>query len=294
MIYVRITEGLGNQLFKYACAFAVSQKTKDHIEIDLSGYAFRPRGYMLDKMNITGRVGDFPFPKSDRKINRAITKLRKIVKINLDGKCKIITESKDTQMKFGQYDFSYKRNIYIDGYWQNPRYFNSYKQELLKEFTPKPNAMSAKAIEYKMLLSSENSVAIHIRHGDYSRDWILSEEYYLNAVGLIKQKIMNPVIYVFCEDIEYAKEFCRIIGTGIVVGTVSKFSDIEEFFLMSSCSHLIIANSTFSWWAAYLNQNPHSIIIAPQYKQWAGDYYPDSWIKLEAKGVVEDNDESQS
>ena len=294
MIYVRITEGLGNQLFKYACAFAVSQKTKDRIEIDLSGYAFRPRGYMLDRMNITGSIGDFPTPKRDSKIERTITKLRRIIKINSDGKCKIITESKNTQMKFGQYDFSYKKNIYIDGYWQNPRYFDSYRQELLKEFTPKPNVMSAKAVEYKKQLATENSVAIHIRHGDYSSDWVLGKEYYLNAVELIKQKVSNPVIYVFCEDIEYAKDFCGKIGTGIVVSANKMFSDIEEFYLMSSCSHMIIANSTFSWWAAYLNQNPNSIIIAPQYKQWQGDYYPDSWIKVIAKGVLEDRDESKS
>jgi hypothetical protein len=280
MIYVRITEGLGNQLFKYACAFAVSKKSNDKIEIDLSGYAFRPRGYMLDKMNITGSVGDFPVPKNDKKLTRAFTKILKMKKLNASGKCKIVAESKDTQMQFAPYDFTYQKNIYIDGYWQNPKYFEQYKAELTSEFSIKEGIISQTALNLKQKIANENSVAIHIRRGDYCAEWIIDEGYYLEAVDYIKEKLKNPRFYIFCEDYEYAKGFSQKIGSSTIIRDISYFEDIEEFCLISACHNQIIANSTFSWWGAYLNQNLDAIIIAPDYKQWSGDYYPDSWIKI--------------
>lgn len=173
MIFVRITEGFGNQLFKYACAFAVAKDNDDDICIDTSGYAFRPRGYMLDKLNISGKVGDFPVPKNDGKVARMIAKAERWCLINKSGRCKIIKEDKATQMSFVNYDFSYKNNLYIDGYWQNYRYFEKHQKELEVEFSPKKGVLDNECIQLIKQMSDSNSVAVHIRRGDYTKEWIL-------------------------------------------------------------------------------------------------------------------------
>lgn len=91
---------------------------------------------------------------------------------------------------------------------------------------------------------------------------------------------LDTVLYLFCEDKDYAQSFASKYPGMKIVSKYHNFTDLEEFYLMSSCKHQIIANSTFSWWAAYLNRNAEKIVIAPDYMQWTGNYYPDSWIKI--------------
>lgn len=289
MVYARITEGLGNQLFKYACAFAVAENNKDKIIIDTSGYEFRSRGYMLDKLNISAEVGAFPIPKSDGKFDRAVAKIKRYILINKTGICKIVNEHKETQMNYGNYDFRYQKNIYMDGYWQNHQYFDNYKNKLMHEFSPKYGILSYDCITIMDKMKSENSVAIHIRRGDYSTNWLIDIKFYFDAIKIIETTKSRLVYYLFCEDKKFATEFASKHDGIIIISNIYKFSDIEEFFLMSSCKNQIIANSTFSWWAAYLNQNTNQIVIAPDFKQWTGDYYPEKWITIKARPWEENN-----
>jgi hypothetical protein len=274
MVYVRISEGLGNQLFKYACAYAVAKKTNDKMEMDLSEFANGKRMFALDQMNITATDGKFASPRTNGKLSRAIAKILRLAKMNWKGKCKTVSESKETYMHFAPYDFTYKKKIYIRGYWQNPKYFEHYKAELIKEFSPKDGCLSHQTIELQESLKKENSVAVHIRRGDYCKEWLLGEEYYMHAINCMKTKVTNPHFYIFCEDYEYAKKFSSRVEPCTIINEITEFTDLEEFYLISSCKNQIIANSTFSWWAAYLNQNPEAVIIAPLYKQWGGRLLP--------------------
>ncbi|MGL5258474.1 MAG: alpha-1,2-fucosyltransferase, partial [Lachnospiraceae bacterium] len=118
------------------------------------------------------------------------------------------------------------------------------------------------------------------RRGDYEDKWLLPITYYHDAISYIKSNYDDAHFYIFCEDLDYSikhfgtKEDCTIIANSF------SFSDLEEFHLISKCKHQIIANSSFSWWAAYLNTNTDSTIIAPIFLQWTKEYYPPEWITL--------------
>ena len=281
MVFIKISEGLGNQFFKYACGYAVARNNNDkEIIIDRSGYAFRPHSYQLDQFNISAIDGNFMSTKADNKIARGITRVSRLIKINKYGLCKNVKEKVKTQMKYAPYDFSYKKSIYIEGYWQNEKYFKKYYNDLKKEFSPKEGVISEKAKDLMKQCHADNSVALHIRRGNYAKEWLLPENFYKKALEIINDNITNPIIYIFCEDIEYVKQNYGHLQNSVFVTEKYKFTDIEEFFLISSCKNQIIANSTFSWWAAYLNDNPQKRVIAPDYKQWTGDYYPKGWTTI--------------
>ena len=280
MVYTKITEGFGNQLFKYACAYAVAQQKHDEIELDLTWYPLhRYRTFLLDQLNISGKVGAFPPYSSNTRTDLLISRIRKFLYVNKTGHCKIVSESHETEMHFHSYDFSYRRNILLFGYWQNSRYFSAYRDRLIMEFQPRQGVIGDRAKKMMQECRQENSVAVHIRKGDYPDKWRVDDSYYVQAVSMIDARITDPHYYIFCEDHEYADAFASGIRNATVVSSAG-LSDLEEFFIMSSCKNKIIANSTYSWWAAYLDTSGDGIVIAPDYKQWTGDFYLDEWIKI--------------
>lgn len=163
----------------------------------------------------------------------------------------------------------------LEGYWQSEKYFKDIRPILLKDFTLR--SKSDNFLKFEKLVSDNNSVSVHFRRGDYikrkvTRNYhgVLGFDYYLQAIEIIKQKIKNPHFFLFSDD-----------------STISSFSGLnsaEELILMSLCRHNIIANSSFSWWGAWLNNNPKKIVIAP--KKWFNaiktdlQRIPRSWIKL--------------
>jgi hypothetical protein len=176
----------------------------------------------------------------------------------------------------------------IDGYWQTENYLIDIKDTILNDFQLKlPLRNELKEIALK--ISDSNSVSIHIRRGDYAQDkktnahhGTCSLEYYQEAIKLITEKIQNPIFYIFSDDIEWVKENLKINYPKYHVEGNKGFEDME---LMKNCKHNIIANSSFSWWAAWLNTNKEKIIIAP--KNWlnnpkfdTSDVVPNSWIKI--------------
>ena len=119
------------------------------------------------------------------------------------------------------------------------------------------------------------SVSIHIRRGDYIKrkniqrySNICTEQYYDKAISYIKEKYPNAKFYAFSDDIKYLNDFCQKRNI-MAVNTDRKMEDVEEMMLMSKCKHNIIANSTFSWWASWLNKNYNKIVIAPSI--WLND-----------------------
>lgn len=174
-----------------------------------------------------------------------------------------------------QFSKFWQRNNYFDGYWQNEKYFKKIKPILLKDFTLRNK--SDKFLKFKKMISNTNSVSIHIRRGDYverkvTKDYhgVLGFDYYFKAFELIGKKTKHPRFFIFSDD-----------------PTISSFSgltDGEELILMSKCKHNIIANSSFSWWGAWLNKNPSKIVIAP--KKWFGVgvkntvALPKEWIRI--------------
>lgn len=282
MIYSQATGGLGNQFYNYAIGYALAKKNKDELILDISPYRFSPRPYVLDHFTLSYKaVSLFP-PRKDNKISRMLARTLRILATNRHGYCTWIKERAETRNLFGNYDFSYKASLYLEGYWQNYRYFDAYHDDLCKEFQLKEEFISDTCSHLVAQCTSEDSVAVHIRRGDYEAEWVLKDTYYHQAFELINKKLSMPHYYIFCEDVNYVKEHYGYLENTTFVTGEYRLSDLEEFYLMSKCRHQITANSTFSWWAAYLNTYCNKTVLAPELLHWTRDYYPESWILLKA------------
>jgi hypothetical protein len=183
-----------------------------------------------------------------------------------------------------------KESVYLSGVWQSEKYFRDYEKNIRKEITLK-NAPSPEFERMKRQITQNQSVSIHVRRGDYvtkaktnSLHGTCSPEYYRLAIKEISNNLTSPTFFIFTDDVTWTKENLQIKQNNIYVSG-NKFSNAEELILMSMCQHNIIANSTFSWWAAWLNTNPHKVVIAP--KQWFAtstidtkDLIPPNWKTL--------------
>lgn len=184
------------------------------------------------------------------------------------------------------------KNILMTGYWQNEKYFKDSEAAIRRSFTfPCITCEANKVINERILES--NSVGIHIRRGDYllaqnaEIHGILNVEYYREAIDYMQKETKDPVFFIFSDDPEWVKGNIHINGTVYYVNGNQGREAYIDMQLMSYCRHNIIANSSFSWWAAWLNVNPNKIIVAPE--DWFADrnknelnkdIVPDKWIRL--------------
>lgn len=272
MVIIKLQGGLGNQLFQYAFGRSFAIKRNTEFKLDISFYSLKfngitPRHYHLKDFNIkAGVTGE-------------------------QGDAKVIKE-KSFQFDSSIWDiFDTRGNIYLDGYWQSEKYFIDIKDLILSEISLKNPGQEMLEIDKK--IKAENSIALHIRRGDYISDkktyhfhGTCDNKYYEKAIDYIlsTKLIPNPSLYIFSDDIEWVKiNFKNRLPIEFVSG--DKIKDTEELILMSHCKHNIIANSTFSWWGAWLNTNREKTVIAPQ--KWfnnekvnTSDLIPEKWIRI--------------
>lgn len=285
MIVVKISDGFGNQLFMYACGYAVAQKVGTELVLDTSILETNNiREYELNNLNISCKKRVFVNHFKNRIVKIAARKLQSFLFLR---HMKRYEENKD--IGFDEGVFGVSDNTYISGYWQSEKYFAEYRSDLIKQLTPKEErSASARCLDDD--LKKCNSVAIHVRRGDYiGIGCQLDMEYYDRAIALIRSKFPKEqmVFYVFSDDIDFCKEhFAKKDysgGQGIEFRYPQYESDnytLDDMILMSHCKHMIMANSSYSWWAAWLNQNEEKIVICPELGMWKGDFYPDEWIKI--------------
>ncbi len=182
-----------------------------------------------------------------------------------------------------------EKNFLLSGFFQSEKYFVSYRKIILK-LLKFPKIKNKLLQSYLDLIKNRNSVAIHIRRGDYFNNpkvryfhGILGDNYYKKSINYIKRKIKNPLFFIFSDDINLVKKTLFFLKKEkhIFIDTKSSINDLH---LMSSCKHFIIANSTFSWWGAWLSKKKYKIICAP--KRWVRakiptpDIIPESWVKI--------------
>lgn len=182
---------------------------------------------------------------------------------------------------------SHKNELY-KGTWQSEQYFIEAKEIVLNAFTFRKEKLSSKTRAVEKLISDSNSVSIHIRRDDYLSDkfnkgfgGICTIDYYQRAVEYLSELYENLSFFIFSDDMQWAKENI-LIKNCIFVNHNAREDSWQDMYLMHCCKHNIIANSTFSWWGAYLNKNPHKTIIAPKV-WWNGikdDVVPEGWIRL--------------
>lgn len=301
MIVVKLSGGLGNQMFQYAAALSLASKNNQKLFIDLSFfYIYELHEYALKHFNISAEIIDDIGKFGYKLINKFVpSKYRDYLKKMPPYGNKIYTESR---LSFDSSFFNLGENIYLDGYWQSEKYFKDYDKIIRNEFTLK-NSLNGLNKEIADKISDTNSISIHIRRGDYqvNKDTkkihgVCSLNYYYKAIEFMSKKIEMPFFFIFSDDIEWVKSNLHINYAHLFVEHNSEFNgerytankNHEDLRLMSLCRNNIIANSSFSWWGAWLNNNPQKIIVAPtnwynnnELNLQALDIVPKSWIKLE-------------
>ena len=181
-------------------------------------------------------------------------------------------------------------NLYLDGYWQSPKYFEKYAEEIREQFYVDEQPIVDEADRIG-ITQDDDSVAIHIRMGDYAMSknifvnglYLLPFQYYKNAMNEIKRYMPSQNFYVFTNDVEKARIVFEDISEITYANEERRLSDLQEMHLMSMCKHQIIANSTYSWWAAWLNKNERKIICSPNIVFANKDIIPEDWKKISIK-----------
>ena len=286
MIYVRIRGGLGNQLFQYATAFSIARNNKEKLGLEITSYQTGewPR-YELDKLNISPdqiinpRIGKSLF---DRAI---MNKIKKRWEIGLFTKQ--FSESGETTIYHSDV-LDIKKNTYLNGFFQNEQYFSDYREELIRQFRPKIE-LEERSIKWINKFHECESVAIHVRRGDYIKIGCgIGMEYYDSAIEVVTNSVKQPRFFTFSDEIEFCKDYFKKYSQYefIYIDDIpeSKNKDINEFFMMSECKNQIIANSSFSWWAAWLNRNEQKVVVAPVVGMWTKDFYPNGWSIINIEG----------
>jgi hypothetical protein len=250
MIIVKLKGGLGNQMFQYAFGYALAKRKKTDLAFDINWFnghdKFTDRKYELDQFCISKINSNNKYPQF---FFRYSILGRHILPIN---KC-------------------------FEGYFQSESYFSDCKEDILMEF---------EFNEKLQLTQNENTVSVHVRRGDYvklPRLLICTPSYYEKAVSYIQENIEKPVFYIFSEDVEWVRQNISFPDNSVFMDYDPNLPSSHDMQLMGLCKHNIISNSSYSWWAAWLNRNPEKIILAPD--KWDSensrtDLYTDNMIKI--------------
>ena len=266
MITTNIYGGLGNQMFQYACGKSLSIKNNTELGIEKTLFKnYELRDFLLDKFNTKYKAPNY-------------SKLQRNLISNYYIRAVLFYLNKFKIFQFGLFfekeDFKYNKKIespnikFIYGYWQSVDYFENIRKELLKDFTLKERLDTINK-ELMEEIRSSNSISLHVRRGDYLKmkdsengHGLCSLEYYDNAIKYISKEVLNPHFYVFSDDIDWVKNSLKIPFPVTFINNNYKNPE-KDLILMKNCKHNITANSSFSWWGSWLNENLNKIVVMP-------------------------------
>ena len=300
MIMLQMSGGLGNQMFFYALYKALQREEKDVCIEDFTHYGDvgRNDNCLTDIFALTYEKGSRA--EYNRLTDSSMRLWRRICRKLFGRKGKLYKEKEAIVFEpeiFAQTD------CYAEGYWQSARYFEKVQDELRKDFTFDWDKFPEKAKEYKTQMEQTNSVSLHVRRGDYLNDkfapiygGICTDAYYEGAKAYVQEKYPDCVFYLFTNDPEWGRSQ---VGDNLVfVDCTDADNAYVDMALMGCCKHNIIANSSFSWWGAWLNPNLGKTVIAPA--KWLNTsggqdiYYGLCNVKVDAEGrVTEENKEGR-
>ncbi|MBQ7782249.1 MAG: alpha-1,2-fucosyltransferase [Lachnospiraceae bacterium] len=292
MIMLQMSGGLGNQMFFYALYKELQKEGKDVCIEDFTHYEDIGR-----KDKCLEEIFELTYEKADRKVYERITDSSmqpwKRLRRKLLGRKGKVYKEKDA-ITF-EPEIFVQTDCYAEGYWQSQRYFEKVQDELRKDFDFDWEKFPAKAKEYRKQMEQTTSVSLHIRRGDYLNDkfapiygGICTDAYYEGAKAYLQKKYPDCVFYLFTNDPEWGRSQ---EGDNVVfVDCTGPDNAYVDMALMSCCKHHIIANSSFSWWGAWLNISKDKTVIAPA--KWLNtsegqDIYSGLCnVKVDATGVV--------
>lgn len=305
MVTVKLMGGMGNQMFQYAMTKTLSHRNNCPLFIDNSqcvdserlnskGIFLRP--FELNVFKIQGKIVDNEPISKTLKIRKQ-DRLKRVAAILF---CEIANRFSDSwkiwiyerkKLVFDKTLLRLHGNVILQGYFPSYKYFEGIDELVRQDFTfnIEPDEQNREIIE---MISSSNSISLHIRHGDYisnektkDKFGICSIAYYKRAIGFITKSVKNPRFFIFTNSPDFVKNNLKFNHTTVHITHNSGNKSYEDMRLMSLCKHNIIANSSFSWWGAWLNRNPDKIVVAPapafdKLDIKDDDFYPDHWVKL--------------
>ena len=293
MIIVRLTGGIGNQLFQYAFCRSLAISRQTELKLDVADFKLSAnREYSLKHFNI---IEEFATPeelsmiydhgkKGWRMLSQKINFLTK----HIDER---ITLAKERHFHFDPDALKIRDNSFVQGYWQSEKYFKKIEKTIRKEFTVK-YPLEGNNLSMAELIEKVNSVSLHIRRGDYISNPLINRthgvcnlDYYLKSVEELAKVVDNPHFFIFSDDPAWTKKYLKLEYPLTFADHNGSEEAHEDLRLMSLCKHHIMANSSFSWWGAWLNSKAEKIVIAP--KKWfqssslnVSDLLPECWIKI--------------
>lgn len=275
MLIVCFGDGLGNQMFQYAFYRALK---KEYVNNDVYMDIFRiyggyiHNGFELDKIfNIeinevqlekALRLADF-WPQS-KLLYRLMNKIHGVRRYVFGPKSSHIKQDDPTAFYPEVFNLSLLKSYIFCGNWVNEQYFLNCQEEIILDFTFPP-IIDERNLKYASAMTESNSVSVHIRKGDYINSAMLNlrTDYYLMAKRILKEKVSNPHYFIFADDKNAISEYLKLFDEYTIVEGNCGEQSFRDMQLMSLCKHNIIANSTFSFWGAYLNRNENKVVIAP-------------------------------
>ncbi len=294
MIVVELKGGLGNQMFQYSIGRALSLNFSTDLYLDtsfltknsVSSLELTVRNYELDVFSIKANLASADLVnsfKNESLVNKFLRKFGMPCKNTLMEPSLAYCEAVERSIP----------PLYLVGYWQSERYFVDCQDKIREDFTVSRTLDSKSGIISSRIAHDDQSIGIHFRRGDFISSTLANKfhgvcsiEYYNEAIQILDEKVDNANYYVFSDQPEWVQEnFVMGRPRMTLVSHNSGDDSWKDMYLMSLCKHNIIANSTFSWWSAWLNKNPEKIVIAP--KKWltdpsnvSPDLIPSSWIQL--------------
>lgn len=289
MIIVRLIGGLGNQMFQYAAGRRLAYHHNTELFLDVTGFASYPlRKYDLDSFRINATIAPLDLLK------RVLFSRKDVVRLGIQN---IFTgESAVQYVKEKRPDFQDEilllpENVYLDGYWQSEKYFIDIADIISQEFSfvNPPTIIKQEWIDE---IKGCNSVSVHVRRGDYVNNpetrkihYVCDQEYYKRAIAKVMECVEKPAFFIFSDDPEWAEQHIVPDAPVQYISHNPPNQSHEDLRLMMQCHHHIIANSSFSWWGAWLGKKPGQIVIAPENwfaveKYSSKDKIPDNWLKI--------------
>lgn len=293
MIYLQVKGGLGNQLFQYSVAYYLHNRIGADLCLDFSSakvgkllkssgvkksFTFRDiqlECFSLDPHKTQSSMFSFI-------IDRAIGAVSSAKGFTGRGIAPVLREDGKDCRNNNQDILNVadgNQDVILSGYWQNIHYIEPVRTDLLRQF--RMNISTGN--EYKKIetaIQSSESVGIHVRRGDFvALGWDKGADYYINAMNAARETIPNARFFFFSDDMDWVRENLFDASESTLVSVSEDHADVKEFALLSSCKHQIISESTFGWWAAYLNDNPQKQVYIPF--DCRGDIWLDEWNRIE-------------
>lgn len=292
MIYVRLKGGMGNQMFQYALGLQLAGQLGTRLKLDVSNLLYRNkpegfvyRNYDLDVFRVEGDFLARPQVLAPL-FNLRIKPLGKAVRKLAAGRYAVVEESHfhyDPQILEQARD-----GVLYEGWFQSPKYFTGVEDQVRAAFTYRHDLIP-ESRELMARIEASNAVCLNVRRTDFLTTDVLNatdEAYFQRGVRHMREQVDNPHVFVFSDDIEWCREHLRFPVPTEFVGHEHKGFKFGNYLrLMQACDHFVIPNSSFAWWAAWLNRKPGKIVVAP--RRWftdpsidTTDLVPEDWVRL--------------